>query len=106
MNFKLKKIKYSEHKQVLPDRYHPNKNKYWKEVVEKASKVATFIDLCGHEKYLKTTLFGLVAMVPDYSLIIIGSNMGVSKMTREHLGVSLFLKIPFAIVLTKIDIAP
>jgi GTPase len=45
-------------------------------------------------------------MVPDYSLIIIGSNMGVSKMTREHLGVSLFLKIPFAIVLTKIDIAP
>lgn len=45
-------------------------------------------------------------MVPDYSLIIIGANMGVSKMTREHLGVSLFLNIPFAIVLTKIDIAP
>lgn len=45
-------------------------------------------------------------MVPDYSLIIIGANMGVSKMTREHLGVSLFLKIPFAIVVTKIDIAP
>lgn len=45
-------------------------------------------------------------MVPDYSLIIIGANMGVSKMTREHLGVSLFLKIPFVIVLTKIDIAP
>jgi GTPase len=45
-------------------------------------------------------------MVPDYSLIIIGANMGMSKMTREHLGVSLFLKIPFVIVLTKIDIAP
>lgn len=45
-------------------------------------------------------------MIPDYSLIIVGANMGVSKMTREHLGVSLFLKIPFAIVLTKIDIAP
>lgn len=45
-------------------------------------------------------------MVPDYSLIIVGSNMGMSKMTREHLGVSLFLKIPFIIILTKIDIAP
>lgn len=45
-------------------------------------------------------------MVPDYSLIVVGANMGVSKMTREHLGVSLFLKIPFLIVLTKIDIAP
>ena len=45
-------------------------------------------------------------MVPDYSTIIIGSNMGISKMTREHLGISLFLKIPFILVLTKIDIAP
>lgn len=32
--------------------------------------------------------------------------MGISKMTREHLGISLFLKIPFMVVLTKIDIAP
>ena len=32
--------------------------------------------------------------------------MGLSKMTKEHLGVSLFLKIPFAIVLTKVDLAP
>lgn len=92
--------------QVLPDRYVQNKNKYWKEVVENSKKVVTFIDLCGHEKYLKTTIFGLVAMVPDYSMIIVGSNMGISKMTREHLGISLFLKIPFMIVLTKGDIAP
>jgi GTPase len=39
-------------------------------------------------------------------MIIVGSNMGVSKMTKEHLGISLFLKIPFLIILTKIDIAP
>ncbi|CAD8063383.1 unnamed protein product [Paramecium primaurelia] len=93
-------------KQVLPERFNQNKNKYWSQVVEKSQKIVTFLDLCGHEKYLKTTIFGLVAMIPDYSLIIVGANMGVSKMTREHLGVSLFLKIPFAIVLTKVDIAP
>ena len=32
--------------------------------------------------------------------------MGVQKMTREHLGLSLFLNVPFIIVLSKIDIAP
>jgi len=64
------------------------------------------LDLCGHEKYLKTTMFGLVGMVPDYSMIIVGSNMGISRMTKEHLGITLALKIPFFIVLTKIDMCP
>lgn len=97
---------FKNSQQYLPERFVQNKNKYWKDVVEHSSKIVTFLDLCGHEKYLRTTIFGMVAMVPDYSAIIIGSNMGISKMTREHLGISLFLKIPFIIVLTKIDIAP
>jgi GTPase len=91
---------------VIPDRFNPNKNKYWKDVVEHSRKVVTLIDLCGHETYLKTTIFGLVSMAPDYATIIVGANMGVPKMTREHLGLCLFLKIPFIIVLTKVDIAP
>ena len=32
--------------------------------------------------------------------------MGLQKMTREHIGLCLFLKIPFFIILTKIDLAP
>lgn len=32
--------------------------------------------------------------------------MGVSRMTKEHLGISLALQIPIFIVITKIDIAP
>lgn len=32
--------------------------------------------------------------------------MGIQKMTKEHIGLCLFLKIPFFVVLTKIDIAP
>lgn len=62
--------------------------------------------MCGHEKYLKTTMFGLVGLLPDYSMIIVGANMGVSRMTKEHLGISLALKVPIFIVITKIDIAP
>jgi len=69
-------------------------------------KIITFLDLCGHEKYLKTTMYGLVGMCPDYSMIVIGSNMGVARMTKEHLGITLALKIPFFVVLTKIDLCP
>lgn len=39
-------------------------------------------------------------------MIVVGANMGVSKMSREHLGICLFLNIPFYIVVTKIDLAP
>ena len=64
------------------------------------------MDLCGHEKYLKTTIFGLVGLIPDYAMIIVGANMGVSRMTREHLGISLALGVPIFFVITKVDISP
>lgn len=51
-------------------------------------------------------MFGLVGLMPDYSMIIVGANMGVSRMTKEHLGISLALKVPIFIVITKIDICP
>lgn len=93
-------------KQVIPERYNPNKNKYWADVVKNSKKIVTLMDLCGHEKYLKTTMFGLVGLDPDFSMIIVGANMGISKMTKEHLGITLALKIPFFIVITKIDMCP
>lgn len=66
----------------------------------------TLVDLCGHEKYLKTTMLGMVGLFPDYAMIIVGANMGISKMTKEHLGISLALRLPFFVVLTKIDMTP
>lgn len=72
----------------------------------KADKRITLIDLCGHEKYLKTTIFGLTGMLPDYCLVVVGANMGVSRMTREHIGIAAALKIPLIVVVTKVDIAP
>lgn len=51
-------------------------------------------------------MFGLVGLLPDYAMIVVGSNMGVSRMTKEHLGISLALKIPIFIVITKIDLPP
>ena len=69
-------------------------------------KYISFIDLAGHEKYFKTTVHGLNGGLADFAILVIGSNMGVLKMTREHLGIIKALKIPFFIVLTKIDICP
>ncbi len=83
-----------------------SKNQEWAHIATNSKKIVTFLDLCGHEKYLKTTMFGLVGLMPDYSMIIVGANMGVSRMTREHLGISLALKVPIFIVITKIDISP
>lgn len=89
--------------QVFPSRFVQNKNKYWADVVKNSDKIVSLIDLCGHEKYLKTTIYGLVGCLPDYVMIVVGANMGLSKMTKEHLGIVLALEIPFFIVLTKTD---
>ena len=72
-----------------------NKNKY-----------LNFIDLAGHEKYLKTTIKGITGYYIDYAIIVIGANMGISHMTKEHLSIALAIKLPFIVVITKLDIAP
>ena len=43
------------------------------------------MDLAGHEKYLKTTVYGVTGMFPDYGLLIIGANTGITRLTKEHL---------------------
>ena len=64
------------------------------------------VDLCGHEKYLKTTLFGITGYFPDYGILIVSANRGFLKMTKEHMGILLYMKIPFIILITRIDITP
>mmetsp|Transcript_45150 Transcript_45150/g.113152 ORF Transcript_45150/g.113152 Transcript_45150/m.113152 type:complete len:632 (-) Transcript_45150:431-2326(-) len=78
----------------------------WGEIVERSAKVVTFIDLAGHEKYIKTTVTGMTGSLPGYAMVVIGANMGVLRMTREHLGVALALKLPLIFVVTKIDMCP
>lgn len=70
------------------------------------TKVTSFLDLAGHAKYLKTTMFGVTGMFPDYGIVVIGANTEITKLTREHLGILLYLNIPFIITITKIDLTP
>jgi GTPase len=77
-----------------------------KQISEQSAKIITFYDLAGHEKYLKTTVLGMTGSMPDYACIVISANNGIQRMTKEHLGLCLALKIPFYVVITRIDMTP
>ncbi|XP_053689775.1 GTP-binding protein 1 [Sabethes cyaneus] len=78
----------------------------WVKICEKSAKVITFIDLAGHERYLKTTVFGMTGHAPDFGMLMIGANSGIVGMTKEHLGLALALSVPVFVVVTKIDMCP
>ena len=99
-------IGFKDGKLIQCGRLADKKNVSWKDIASQSDHVITFLDLCGHEKYLKTTMYGVSALLPHYAVILIGTNMGVQRMTKEHLGIVYSLGIPFFIVFTKIDIAP
>ena len=70
------------------------------------NNLITFVDLAGHETYLKTTIYGLNGLNLDYVFIIIGANMGINKMTKEHLHLAQALELPIIFIINKIDICP
>lgn len=74
------------------------------EICENSSKIITFIDLAGHSKYMKTTVFGLSSYAPDFSMLLISANNGIAGTTKEHLGFSLALEVPVFIVVNKTDL--
>lgn len=78
----------------------------WEEIGRRSAKVITFSDLAGHEKYLRTTVFGLLSSSPNYCLLMVAANNGLVGMSREHLGIALALNVPVMVVVTKIDICP
>ncbi|XKL61527.1 hypothetical protein PGB90_008584 [Kerria lacca] len=78
----------------------------WVKICERSTKVITFIDLAGHERYLKTTVFGMTGHAPDFGMLMIGANSGIVGMTKEHLGLALALNVPVFVVVTKIDMCP
>ena len=71
-----------------------------------AAKVVSFIDLAGHERYLRTTVYGLTAHEPDYVMVVVGANHGITRMTKEHVGMAIALNVPLFVVVTKVDLCP
>lgn len=76
------------------------------EICEHASKLITFIDLAGHQKYLRTTISALTGYCPHYVMLVVSASAGVVGMTQEHLGIAVALEVPFFVVVTKVDLTP
>ena len=76
------------------------------DMLDEASKVLTFVDLAGHERYLRTTCFGLTGHLPEYAMVLVGANAGLVGMCKEHLGIVLALRVPAFFVVSKVDFAP
>ncbi|WFD29159.1 hypothetical protein MSPP1_000164 [Malassezia sp. CBS 17886] len=84
----------------------PARKPVWEHVCRSTAKVVSFIDLAGHERYLKTTVFGMTSYLPDYVILMVGANAGLIGMSKEHLGIALALGVPVAVVVTKVDMCP
>ena len=99
----------SSRKNIL---YHPHEIKSGRtssvtpHYIDLDNSLITIVDLAGHEAYLKTTIYGLYGLNLDAVCILIGANMGVSKMTKEHFTLAKFLDIPIIFIINKIDICP
>jgi GTPase len=61
------------------------------------------LSLSSSSLSVQTTIAGLTGSHPDYAFVIINSLAGVTKMTREHLGVVLALEIPLICIVTKVS---
>ena len=84
----------------------PGRKLTWAEIGNRSAKVISFTDLAGHERYLRTTVFGLLSSSPNYCLLMVAANNGLIGMSKEHLGIALALNVPVMVVVTKIDICP
>lgn len=75
------------------------------EICESSTKLITFIDLAGHQKYLRTTVFGLTGHSPHFAMLVVSAVSGVAGTTKEHLGLTMALEVPVVVVVNKVDLA-
>ncbi|CAF5134018.1 unnamed protein product [Rotaria sp. Silwood1] len=74
------------------------------EICNRSTKIITFIDLAGHTKYMKTTLFGLAAHAADFAMLCVDAPSSVVDTTREHFSYARTLDVPVFVVINKIDL--
>ena len=60
----------------------PGRKLSWEEIGRRSAKVISFTDLAGHERYLRTTVFGLLSSSPNYCLLMVAANNGLIGMSK------------------------
>uniref|UniRef100_A0A0G4HQX4 Tr-type G domain-containing protein n=1 Tax=Chromera velia CCMP2878 TaxID=1169474 RepID=A0A0G4HQX4_9ALVE len=72
------------------------------DIVQDSSKLLTLIDLAGHQKYLKTTMKGLLSQSPDYLLLVIPADRPAPH-NESFIRMAVALRSPLLVVLSKTD---
>lgn len=77
-----------------------------KNITRDAIKIITFIDLCGQRNYISTTTSAMTSTLPDYGMLAVNSNSGISlaDTTRDHVELFHAYSIPFFAIMTVIDL--
>lgn len=73
--------------------------------MDTSTKILTFIDIGGHEKYSKTLVSGFCSQYPEYALLVVSVMQGISKVSEEHIKMAHLFQIPLIIVMTHLDLA-
>lgn len=76
------------------------------EISELSTKLVSFMDLAGHRRYMRTTIQAVSGYAPHYIALVIAcySNGSLNQMTIENLQLIKAFKIPFFVIVTKIDL--
>lgn len=82
---------------------NPLNKKEQASLVESAEKLVSFVDTVGHEPWLRTAIRGIVGQKLDYGLLVVAADDGVTRVTKEHLGILLAMDLPTIVAITKTD---
>lgn len=74
------------------------------ELCEASARLLTLLDLCGHDRYLKTTLTGLTAHAPGAAVLCVGADVGITSTTSLHAALAAALGLPVVGLVCKADL--
>lgn len=60
----------------------PGRKLTWEEIGKRSAKVISFTDLAGHERYLRTTVFGMLSGEAHAAILMIAANNGLVGMSK------------------------
>jgi GTPase len=83
--------------------YKHNEMMTAEEISELSTKLISFMDLAGHRRYMRTTIQAVSGYAPHFIALVIASG-NLNQMTIENLQIIKAFKIPFFVILTKIDL--
>jgi GTPase len=105
-SIKYEIIGYSDDKYI---NYNSNFVYSWEYIIKRSKVIINLIDLPGNYKYIKTTLFGLMAHRPNHALIfssLVDNTIENINTTNLHIELCKRLDIPYTIIKTKKDLCP